>query len=81
MSVWITPPLLENPSGPLNISQEVLRSVLYGKWCNLFGGQKELTFKPGVLEKVDYNSDEGKKISRFYLHYIKSINYYIVEPE
>jgi len=33
------------------------------------------------LEKVDYNSDEGKKISRFYLHYIKSINYYIVEPE
>ncbi|CAH3041123.1 unnamed protein product [Porites lobata] len=58
MSVWITPPLLENPSGPLNISQEVLRSVLYGKWCNVFGGQKELTFKPGVLEKVDYNSDE-----------------------
>lgn len=61
MSVWVAPPLLEKPSGPLNISQEVLRSVLYGKWCNVFGGQKELTFKSGVLEKVDYNSeDEGK---------------------
>lgn len=62
MSVWVAPSLLEKPTGPLNISQEVLRSVLYGKWCNVFGGQKELTFKSGVLEKVDYNSDEGKKI-------------------
>ncbi|XP_078380928.1 PR domain zinc finger protein 12-like isoform X2 [Oculina patagonica] len=58
MSVWVAPSLLEKPTGPLNISQEVLRSVLYGKWCNVFGGQKELTFKSGVLEKVDYNSDE-----------------------
>jgi len=58
MSSWVAPPLLEKPSGPLNISQEVLRSVLYGKWCNVFGGQKELTFKSGVLEKVDYNSDD-----------------------
>lgn len=58
MSVWVAPPLLEKPSSPLNISQEVLRSVLYGKWCNVFGGQKELTFKSGVLDKMDYNSDE-----------------------
>ena len=69
MSVWVAPPLLEKPSGPLNISQEVLRSVLYGKWCNVFGGQKELTFKSGVLEKMDYSSDEGKLIFNFIHHY------------
>ena len=50
----------DEASSPLNISQEVLRSVLYGKWCNAFGGQKELTFKSSILEKVEYNSDEGK---------------------
>ncbi|XP_032232606.1 PR domain zinc finger protein 12 [Nematostella vectensis] len=46
------------PATPLSISQEVLRSVLYGKWCNVFGGQKELTFKSSILEKLDYASDE-----------------------
>jgi hypothetical protein len=44
----------------LSISQEVLRSVLYGKWCNVFGGQKELTFKSNFLDKTEYPSDEGK---------------------
>ena len=59
MSVWVTSTPSPDKDGPLNISQEILRSVLYGKWCNVFGGQKELTFKSGLLEKVDYNSDEG----------------------
>lgn len=44
------------------ISQEVLRSVLYGKWCNVFGGQKELTFKSSFLDKTEYPSDEGEAI-------------------
>lgn len=43
---------------PLSISQEVLRSVLYGKWCNVFGGQKELTFKSNILENVEYHDAE-----------------------
>ncbi|XP_067057036.1 PR domain zinc finger protein 12-like [Acropora muricata] len=63
MSVWVAPSLLEKPSGPLNISQEVLRSVLYGKWCNVFGGQKEMTFKSGALDKIDYHSDEEHEVS------------------
>lgn len=54
----------ESPS-PLNISQEVLRSVLYGKWCNVLGAQKELTFKSNILEKVEYHSDEGTRIYFF----------------
>lgn len=56
-TAWEATP--EKRSRPLSISQEVLRSVLYGKWCNVFGGQKELTFKSSALEKVDYNSGEG----------------------
>lgn len=71
MSVWVAPSLIEKPTGPLNISQEVLRSVLYGKWCNVFGGQKELTFKSGVLEKVDYNSDEEHDVG--YMSSIKRV--------
>lgn len=58
MTSWDISP--EETSSPLNISQEVLRSVLYGKWCNVLGGQKELTFKTSILEKVEYHSDEGK---------------------
>lgn len=53
---WVT----DSPPSSLSISQEVLRSVLYGKWCNVFGGQKELTFKSNFLDKTEYPSDEGK---------------------
>lgn len=49
-----------SPSNSFSISQEVLRSVLYGKWCNVFGGQKELTFKSSFLDKAEYPSDEGR---------------------
>lgn len=51
-----------SPSNTLSISQEVLRSVLYGKWCNVFGGQKELTFKSSFLDKAEYPSDEGERV-------------------
>lgn len=65
MENWVT----DSPPSSLSISQEVLRSVLYGKWCNVFGGQKELTFKSNFLDKTEYPSDEGKssKLRTFYL--------------
>lgn len=59
------------PSSTLSISQEVLRSVLYGKWCNVFGGQKELTFKSNFLDKAEYPSDEGE----LYMHFGQCILY------
>lgn len=55
--------LVSEGSGSMSISQEVLRSVLYGKWCNVFGGQKELTFKSSFLDKVEYPSDEGELVT------------------
>ena len=46
----------------LHISQDILRSVLYGKWCNVFGNDRELTFKPDALfrSKDVYKSENSK---------------------
>jgi len=64
------------PSSTLSISQEVLRSVLYGKWCNVFGGQKELTFKSSFLDKAEYPSDEGETL----MHNITTITRHKLVP-
>lgn len=66
-TTWKTP-ADKRSALPVSITQEVLRSVLYGKWCNVFGGQKELTFKTGILEKVEYHSEEGQ-LKNIYLYF------------
>ena len=48
---------------PLHISQDVLRSVLYGKWCNVFGNDRELTFKAdAVFRNKDIYQSENSKL-------------------
>lgn len=51
----------------LHITQDLLRSVLYGKWCNTFGNERELTFKHDSVFRSTgiYSSENGKSVHRF----------------
>ncbi len=56
----------EESTKSFHISQDILRSVLYGKWCNVFGNDRELTFKSdAVFRNKDIYQAENSKSALF----------------
>ena len=59
-----------------NGAAKTLRSVLYGKWCSVFGDDRELTFKADAVFRKDvYKPESSKYINKFGPHFFPLNNF------